>query len=197
MPDALCDTTGSLRVSFRWNITNQCARLLRVHLCPKVYLCEWTATPNCCHKLLRPARHNHGTIHQICNSINICSFVSSQRRIPFIPRDLTFYQNVGLVLSPFHRPITSPVSPTQSLTPLIAFFAIPAFVPLLCLLLPSSPELLLAAPLPNPAPGSLPGVMKLLPSPVAYSEPIEGSTFSPAERDTKSAKGTSQTQRPK
>jgi hypothetical protein len=32
---------------------------------------------------------------------------------------------------------------------------------------------------------------------VAYSDPILGSTFSPADRETNSAKGTSQTQRPK
>jgi hypothetical protein len=32
---------------------------------------------------------------------------------------------------------------------------------------------------------------------VAYSEPIEGSTFSPADSETNSANGTSQTHRPK
>ena len=104
-------------------------------------------------------------------------------------------QKVGRVRSPFHRPMTSPVSPTQSRTPLIAFFAIPAFVPLLCLLRPSTP--VPAVPLPKAVVGSFPGLIKLLPSPVAYSEPIDGNTFSPADSETKSAKGTSQTHSPK
>lgn len=110
-------------------------------------------------------------------------------------------QNVGLVLSPCQNPITSPVSPTQFLTPLTIVFAMPAFVPLLCLLLPPPTPTPTPAPPPTPLPkplaGSFPALIKLLPSPVAYSEPIEGNTFSPAESDTKSAKGTSQTQRPK
>ena len=96
------------------------------------------------------------------------------------------FQNL-LVLSPLQNPITSPVSPTQSRTPLTTAFAIPWFVPLLALPFLSPPTLS----------GSLPALIKLLPSPVAYSDPILGKTFSPADSDTKSANGTSQTQRPK
>lgn len=91
--------------------------------------------------------------------------------------------------------MTSPVSPTHSLTPLTIAFAMPAFVPLRCLLRPSPNALLLGGAL--GVVGDFPELMKLLPSPVAYSEPMLGSTFSPADRETKSANGTSHTHRPK
>src|ERR1700753_4339268 len=71
------------------------------------------------------------------------------------------------------------ISPTHSLTPSIACLAIP-------------PTPLFALP-----PDSRPGETKLLPSPVAYSEPMVGSTFSPADSATNSAKGTSHTKMPK
>lgn len=44
---------------------------------------------------------------------------------------------------------------------------------------------------------SLPGLMKLLPCPVAYSLPMLGSTFSPALKLTNNANGTSHTFKPK
>lgn len=47
------------------------------------------------------------------------------------------------------------------------------------------------------ASGILPPLVKLLPSPVAYSDPILGSTFSEAESETKRENGMSQTHRPK
>lgn len=70
-------------------------------------------------------------------------------------------QNVGLVLSPFQNPITSPVSPTHSLTPVTTAFAMPALVPLRARLLPSMPLLGPPTPMPEPLPnesGALPGV---------------------------------------
>ena len=104
--------------------------------------------------------------------------------------------NDGRVLSPRHNPITSPVSPTHSLTPFTAAFAMPDCVLLrLCRVLPVT---LLSPPVPTiPCCGSCPALMKLLPCPVAYSEPMLGSTFSPALKLTKSENGTSQTCNPK
>jgi hypothetical protein len=98
------------------------------------------------------------------------------------------YHHNGLVFSPFQTPNNSPVSPIHSTTPLTAAFAIPAFcVPALFL-----PILSLSLP-----PGTLPGLTKLLPAPVAYSDPILGNTFSPALKLTNSAKGTNHTCKPK
>ena len=115
--------------------------------------------------------------------------VSRNLRMFFTTIEVYGFHQKGLVRSPFQKPMTSPVSPTHSLTPLTTAFAIPAFcVPLLGLFfLPSAPT----------PEGVCPGVVKLLPVPVAYSDPMDGSTFSPAESDTKRLKGTSHTHRPK
>lgn len=105
----------------------------------------------------------------------------------------------GLDLSPFQNPMSSPVSPIQSLTPLTAALAMPAFVP--ALFLPVLPYALdppsIGEPYADATPGSCPGVTKLLPAPVAYSDPMLGNTFSPADSETNKAKGTSHTCRPK
>lgn len=105
-------------------------------------------------------------------------------------------QNVGLVRSPLQNPISSPVCPIHSLTPFTAAFAIPALVPVLPLLGPDNPPRP-SMPAPLAPSGMAPGLMKLLPSPVAYSDPIDGSTFSPADSDTNKLKGTNHTQSPK
>lgn len=102
-------------------------------------------------------------------------------------RPLAHSYRTGLVLSPFQNPINSPVSPTQSLTFVTACFAIPDCVLLLlCLVRPGIF-----------ADGSMPGLINELPCPVAYSDPMLGSTFSPALRLTNRAKGTSHTFIPK
>ena len=90
-----------------------------------------------------------------------------------ILKDQYHPQSNLLTFSPCHNPITAPVSPTQSLIPSTAALAMPVF--LRFLLWPMLPFL----------------------SPVAYSEPILGSTFSPALKLTNSAKGTSHTHKPK
>lgn len=102
----------------------------------------------------------------------------------------TCYAHSGLVRSPFHNPSNSPVSPIHSVTLLTAALAIPAD----CVPARFRPVRL---ELSKTALGSTPGLTKLLPAPVAYSEPILGSTFSPALKLTKSANGTSQTIKPK
>ncbi len=83
-----------------------------------------------------------------------------------------------LTFSPLHNPKEAPVLANQSLIPLTA-----------CLAILSLPFDFVSAP--------FPGLTKLLPSPVAYSLPILGSTFSPALSAMNSEKGTSQTQSPK
>lgn len=88
-------------------------------------------------------------------------------------RHLYCFQSKDRTLSFCHIPITAPVSPTHSLTLFTAAFAMPVFLRL-CPFTPT-PAL----------------------SPVAYSEPMLGSTFSPALRLTKKANGTNQTQIPK
>lgn len=81
---------------------------------------------------------------------------------------------VGRTFSPLQKPMTAPVSLIQSFAPLTAALAMPVF--------------LLLWPFLNPTPSR---------SPVAYSDPMLGSTFSPALRLTNNANGTSQTHRPK
>jgi hypothetical protein len=87
-----------------------------------------------------------------------------------------------LVLPPM--PMKSPVSLTHVLTLSTSCFASPEPPFELPLLVPFMPI-------------GLPADAKLLPSPVAYSDPIDGSTSSLADKETKSAKGISQTHRPK
>lgn len=88
-----------------------------------------------------------------------------------------------LLLSPL-QPTPSPKPPNNPQTQ-----SIPALTnPLFLLPLPSPPP---KPPAPIPTPPTAFG------SPVAYSLPILGSTFSPALRDTKSVNGTSQMQMPK
>lgn len=81
-----------------------------------------------------------------------------------------------LVLSPLQRPMTSPVSLVQSRTPSTKALAIPLFLDL-------PPE--------GPSPAGLAC------SPVTYSEPMLGNTFSPALKLTNRANGTSQMHSPK
>lgn len=79
----------------------------------------------------------------------------------------------GRVRSPFQKPSSSPVSLAQSRTPVTAAFAIPVCVPdRLCRVRPLYDPL---TPTADPL-GSWPGLMKLLPWPVAYSDPMLGST---------------------
>lgn len=59
------------------------------------------------------------------------------------------------------------------------------------------PALFLPALTSPDAEGTLPGLTKLLPAPVAYSDPILGSTFSPALKLTNNANGTNHTCSPK
>lgn len=86
------------------------------------------------------------------------------------------------LLSSLQNPINCPVSLTHPTVPSIAAFTNPfAFLPLR-----------------SPRPPRLPSIaVTLLVSPVAYSLPMLGSTFSPALKETNSANGTSHTQRPK
>jgi hypothetical protein len=81
-----------------------------------------------------------------------------------------------LVLSPLQNPMSSPVSLVQSRTPSTKALAIPLFLDL---------------------PSEGPRPVGLARSPVAYSEPMLGNTFSPALKLTNRANGTSQTHRPK
>src|SRR5436190_19394561 len=92
-----------------------------------------------------------------------------------------------LVLSPRQTPSSSPVSPIQSLTPSTNAFAIPLFLFFLSTA---------TSPITPPAP-DVTEVEEPLGTPIAYSEPIVGNTFSPALKLTNSAKGTNQTHRPK
>ena len=127
-----------------------------------------------------------------------------------------------LVLSPLQSPNASPVSPTHSLTPSTATLTsplAPRFRPLLPESSPKLPSLTalgLLEPLPvalalrglsieliDPRPNAL-GLLIVLEGVasgelgfVAYSEPIEGRMFSPADKETKRENGTSQTWRKK
>ena len=125
------------------------------------------------------------TIHKPTAPCSQCRIVHISS---YIPQTLSraYLNHKGLVFSPFQTPSNSPVSPIHSTTPLTAALAIPAFcVPALFLPILSSP------------PGTLPGLTKLLPAPVAYSDPMLGSTFSPALKLTNSANGTNHTCSPK
>ena len=137
---------------------------------------------NCHHNSLSMPCQIVESSHRECSQCKIVHISS------YIPQHQSHaHQNHnGLVFPPFQTPNNSPVSPIQSTTPLTAAFAIPAFcVP--ALFLPATPSL----------PGTLPGLTKLLPAPVAYSDPMLGSTFSPALKLTNSANGTNHTCSPK
>lgn len=105
----------------------------------------------------------------------------------------------GLVLSPRQNPISSPASPTHSLTPFTAALAMPVCVLLLlCLVRVDTPPTLgMAYPPLAMEFGSWPGLTNELPAPVAYSDPMDGRMFSPADSETNSANGTSHTPSPK
>lgn len=111
------------------------------------------------------------TIYTICDGGMQISFPLYVTSIPVA----SLTQN-RLVLSPLQNPMISPVSLVQSRTPSTKALAIPLFLDL-------------------PSEGLRP--VGLARSPVTYSEPMLGNTFSPALKLTNRANGTSQTHRPK
>jgi hypothetical protein len=105
--------------------------------------------------------------------------------MPLYPRDQNFLlPPKGGTLLPLLTKST--VSVTHSLTLSISAFASPILSPFALLLSPNEFEA-----------GSWPGLIKLDPSPVAYSLPMEGKTLSPADSATNKVNGTSQTHSPK